>query len=111
MDGGGVQVGPPEMPGMNQPSTISRKVKICISILLYAAVRCASMYIRGYTSHVFLLLPTLLLLPVVAAAAVLLLAAAAAAVLQHCSCCCSSLCAGWRNCLCGLLHLINTSCF
>ena len=31
-DGGSVQVGPPEMPGMHQPSTFSRKVKICSSL-------------------------------------------------------------------------------
>ena len=28
MDGGGVQVGPPEMPGIHQPSTFSRNIKV-----------------------------------------------------------------------------------
>ena len=33
MDGGGVQVRPPEMLEMHQPSTFSRKMKIIVSIL------------------------------------------------------------------------------
>ena len=28
MDGGGVEVGPPEMPGMHQPSTLSKNIEV-----------------------------------------------------------------------------------
>ena len=46
MDGGGVQVKPPEMPGMHHPSNFSRKIKICSSILLLVRDQLANHYFK-----------------------------------------------------------------